>query len=164
MVAVETWTEHATLEELEPSDCAALRAFFYRLSPQSVYRRFWSPIAGPDQLGLQRLLDLDGHDRAALAAVVDGDVVAIARYARDEQHAGAAELAVVVADAWQRQGLATRLIGALGEWARRAGFDRFSVVTLPENSAAIRLVKKLSPDARLRFEGGLIEAEIPLGA
>lgn len=162
MVAIESWTEHAALARLEPSDCEPLRRFFYRLSPQSVYRRFLSPIQSPDQLALQRLLDLDGRERQALAALVDGEIVGVARYAPDRARAGAAELAVAVADDWQRQGIATRLIRALGQSARAAGFERFLIVTQADNQAAVRLVRRLSPAARFRFEDGLLETEIAL--
>src|SRR5207247_7248905 len=57
----------------------------YRLSPTSVYRRFRSPVPAPRAYCLARLLDLDHHDREALAAVVGDEVVAVARYARSEE-------------------------------------------------------------------------------
>ncbi len=160
----EGFAGHAALARLEPADGERLRGFFFSLSPQTVYRRFLSPIARLDQLERLRLLDLDGIERTALAAVVDGDIVAVARYARDRAHTADAELAIVVADAWQGQGLGTRLLRALADAALSAGIRRFSFVTLPDNRAAVRLLKRLAPDTRLRFAGGLLEGFVPLRA
>src|SRR5712691_1371214 len=90
---------------LEPGDGPALRRLFYRLSPQTLYRRFHSPVVRPEQTHPERLLDVDHHDREAVVALVDGEIVGVARYAR-WKGTSRADLAVVVADDWQRQGLA----------------------------------------------------------
>src|SRR2546421_7488847 len=85
------------LAKLEPSDGQALRRFFFRLSPQTLYRRFLSPISRPEQAQPARLLDLDHLDREALVSVVDGEIVGVARYVR-RPGTESAEMAVVVAD------------------------------------------------------------------
>jgi acetyltransferase len=69
-----------------------------------------------------------------------------------------AEPAVVVADRWQRLGLATALLAQLVERARAEGITRFSAVILAENRDAIRLLERLSDATRdesghqLRFD------------
>src|SRR4029077_15901841 len=115
MVAIETEAAgQVGLAKLEPSDGELLRRLFYRLSPETVYRRFHSPIVRPEQARPDRLLDLDHHDREAVVALDGGEIVGVARYFR-QPGADTAEVAVVVADAWQGQGLATRLLGLLDE-------------------------------------------------
>ena len=52
---------------LESSDGAELRRLFHRLSPETIYRRFHSPLARPEQAQPGRLLDIDHHDREAVA-------------------------------------------------------------------------------------------------
>src|SRR5262245_51411164 len=94
------------LARLEPGDGELLRRFFYRPSPETVYRRFMSPLARPEQARPERLLDVDHRDREAILAVVDGEIVGVARYSR-RGRSDSADLAVVVADAWQRRGVAT---------------------------------------------------------
>ena len=106
------------LARLEQTDGRQLRRFFFRLSPETIYRRFHSPIVHPEQAQPERLLDLDHHDREAVVAVLQDEIVGVARYAR-RPGADSAEVAVVVADDWQRQGLATRMLGALAELALR---------------------------------------------
>src|ERR1700719_5139266 len=127
MVAFEMGKEgRPGLARLEPTDGSELRRFFYRLSPETIYRRFHSPITRPEQAHPQFLLDVDHYDREAVVAVVEGEIVAVARYFR---HPGSetAELAVVVADAWQRQGLATRMVSVLGGLAAAAGVRGLSL-------------------------------------
>src|SRR2546430_15577054 len=65
------------LATLEPGDGHSVTRLFDRLSPESIYRRFFSRVQGQDRLraSLQRL---DHHDRQAMAAVDGGEVVAIA--------------------------------------------------------------------------------------
>jgi len=150
------------LARLEPSDGAALERLFYRLSPETVYRRFLSPLARPEQARPELLLDVDHRDREAIVAVVEGEIVGVARYFR-KPGADVADIAVVVADEYQGHGLGTRLLATLREAATRAGISGFSVTTQADNRAAIALVHSLDPGARLVFAGGgLYEATIPL--
>ena len=99
------------LVSLDPSDHDLVARLFYRLSPESVYRRFFSPTTRPDQL-VKSLLHVDHHEREAIAAVEGGEVVGVAQYSR-RPGAAEADLAIVVADDRQRQGMGTRLIAAL---------------------------------------------------
>ena len=152
---------HVVLARLERSDGELLRRLFYRLSPETIYRRFLSPIARPDQARPERLLDLDHRDREAVAAVVDGEIVGVARYFRLPDLA-AAEVAVVVADAWQGQGLATRMLSSLAELARTAGIDRFTVTLQADNRPALGLLRRFNSSARLAHSRGIYETSIPL--
>ncbi len=160
MALMET-AQGAVLAQLEPGDGERLRRFFYRLSPETVYRRFMSPIARPEQVRLERLLDVDHRDREAIVAAVDGEIVGVARYSR-RANSDAADLAVVVADAWQRQGLATRLLSALTAAAARAGIARFDVMTLADNRAALGLLRRMQPETRFVFSEGVYEGTISI--
>jgi GNAT superfamily N-acetyltransferase len=110
-----------------------------------------------------RLLDVDHRDREATVAVVEGEIVGVARYARRDSGPDGAELAVVVADAWQRRGIATRLLPALAACARRAGIVCFEVVTLAGNPTALGLLHRLRPAARLTFSQGVLSGTVSIG-
>ena len=153
---------HVRLVRLERTDGTQLRRFFYRLSPETIYRRFHTPIVHPEQAQPERLLDLDHHDREAVVVVIEDQIVGVARYARRPGH-DSAEVAVVVADGWQRQGLATRMLHALAGLALTAGVGRFTMNMQPDNTAVLRLVRRLYPDATLSFSQGTCEAVVPLG-
>ena len=161
MVVIES-KPGAALGSLETGDCEALRRLFARLSPETVYRRFLSPIPSPDHAALRRLLDVDGHDRAAVCALVDGEIVGVARYARLAGTARA-ELAVVVADAWHRQGLAGRMVGALAALAEAAGIARFHATLLADNQPAIALLQRISPGLRFQLSEGTYETTFAVG-
>ena len=148
------------LAGLEVSDGDALTRLFYRLSPESVYRRFFSPLSRPDQLRAS-LARLDHHDRAAVAAVEGGEIVGVAQYSR-APGARHADLAIVVADGWQRQGLGMRLVAALAERAAAEGIEGFAVDIQGDNYGAQRLFKRVAPGARLAFSAGVGEGFIPL--
>ena len=151
------------LRPLEPQDGARLIRLFYRLSPDSVYRRFMSPIPHPFRPEFRRLLDVDHRDREALAAISEeGEVIGVARYFRDLQHPDVAEIAIVVEDRWQRRGLGRALTRRLAAVARRRGIDSFHADLLGDNRAAVRLLRGLSAAARFRLNTGSLEAEVPL--
>src|SRR5438094_619514 len=162
MIAMQTAAAgHIGLARLEPSDGAALLRLFYRLSPTTVYRRFHSPITRPEQAHPKFLLDIDHRDREAVVAVVDGEIVGVARYVR---HPGscAAEVAVVVADDWQRQGIATRLMTSLAGFAINNGVERFTLNMQADNKPVLRLVDRLYPGAATTHSQGILEAVVPV--
>jgi len=150
------------LRPLEPRDGALLVKLFYRLSPETVYRRFLSPLPDPYRPEMRRLLDLDHRDREALAAISDGEVVAVARYARDANDPRTAEIAIVVEDGWQHRGLGRSLTRRLAALARRRGIASFHAIMLGDNRAAARLLRGLSSAARFRWSTGELEADVPL--
>ncbi len=146
---------------LEESDGQLLERLLGRLSPNSVYRRFFSPVVRIDQFKAS-LLTTDRYERDSIAALEGGEVVGLAQYSR-RVGSHEADMAIVVADAWQRQGLGTRLVAALADRAAAHGITAFAVSIQGDNPAAIRLLKRLAPGARLMFAGGVGEAVIPLG-
>jgi RimJ/RimL family protein N-acetyltransferase len=150
------------LVALEPADREAVMRLFGRLSPQSVYRRFFSPVARPDQFAAA-LLRVDAQEREAVAALENGEIVAVAQYARKPGNQRA-DLAIVVADAWQQQGLGTRLIAALADRALHRGVTSFAVDVQGDNHASIRLLRRVAPGIRLAFSGGVGEGSFPLAA
>lgn len=149
------------LRPLERQDRQRLVRLFKRLSPETVYRRFLSPIQEPSEGGLDRLLDLDHREREAVAAVSGEEVIGVARYARTPG-TGSADLAVVVEDAWQGRGLGRFLLERLAELARRRGIDRFTATIHSENRPAIRVLRRSFPAASFRLDGTEVDAELPL--
>lgn len=147
------------LARLEPGDGESLRRFFFRLSPESRYRRFMSPVVRPEQARPERLLDVDHRDREALVGLVGGEIVGVARYVRYSS-TDVADLAVVVADDWQRHGLATRMLSALADAALAAGIRNFRLTMQADNRPVVGLVRRLYPAARLAMSGGVLEGTV----
>ncbi len=150
-----------TVRAIEPDDVDRLERMFHRLSPETVYRRFFSPVQRPPHKTLERLANVDHHAREALVALYGDEIVAVARYdtTADEHEA---EIAVTVEDAWQHRGLGRRLARRLATEAVTHGIDHFVATMLPENRAALALLRNLSPAASVRFDGGTCAAVAPL--
>jgi RimJ/RimL family protein N-acetyltransferase len=54
-----------------------------------------------------------------------------------------AEIAFIVADAYQKQGIGTAMLKHLCSIARQAGLKYFYALAIPDNEGASRLLKKL---------------------
>jgi RimJ/RimL family protein N-acetyltransferase len=79
------------------------------------------------------LAEVDYVDHFVWVMVDGSDPVADARFVRDENDPTVAEIAFTVADAYQRRGIGTFLIGALAVAARVDGVERFSARMLSDN-------------------------------
>jgi GNAT superfamily N-acetyltransferase len=146
---------------IEPGDVERLRRMFYRLSPTTVYRRYFSPIPALSNRMLHWLANVDHDCREALVALHEDEIVAVARY---DGACGSteAEIAVTVEDAWQHRGLGLRLSRRLAAAALDHGFEAFIANMLAENRPALGLVRKLSPDASVKWDDGGYLATLPL--
>lgn len=129
------------------TDAPALAEGVARLSEQSRHRRFHSPMPRLSERMLDYLTDIDHHDHEALVALPIGstEIVGVARFIRWAGTPDSAEMAVVVADDWQRRGLGAMLLRALAQRANEVGVDHFTAEILAENSAVLELVGRLGP-------------------
>jgi RimJ/RimL family protein N-acetyltransferase len=132
------------IRPIRPEDKALLNWGLSRLSDATVQRRFLSPKPRFTDAELRYLTEVDGHDHVALVAIdEDGDLVGVGRFVRLEDPPEA-EIAIVVADPLQGQGLGTRLGHALVEEAIRHGVERFTATMQGDNRPAHRLMAKLT--------------------
>jgi len=152
-----------TVREITIDDIERLRRMFNRLSPDSVYRRFFSPIHEPSRTALLWLTSVDHARREALVALDGDEIVAVARY-DGRPEGNTAEIAVTVEDDWQHLGVGQRLAKRLAKRAIDHGIESFELVVQPDNRAALGLLRKLSPDAAVHFDGGEYAASVPLDA
>lgn len=88
---------------------------------------------------------LDGVNRHAVGATIrgnDGNVegVGVARYVRTADDPDAAEVAMLVVDAYQGQGVDKALLARLSEVARLHGIRRFEGIVLPDNAPMLGLL------------------------
>ena len=123
----------AQLRPAGPEDRDAVQQFVRGLSPLARRRRFFGPVAelSPDQLDrVTRVRD----PRELVLVAEDATaprIVALAQYALDDGRE--AEFAVVVADDWQRVGLARQLLDDLAARAAGFGIAALNGVVLAEN-------------------------------
>jgi RimJ/RimL family protein N-acetyltransferase len=151
-----------TIRPIEPRDADELRGLFWRLSPESRYFRFLSPVNQPGETCLRHFVEVDHRDRDALVASLDDQVVAVARYDRDRSQPRRAEVAVVVEDAWHRHGIATALLRELTGVATDRGVERFTATVAAENRAVAKLVRSLPVRATWNWEQGQRNLDVEL--
>lgn len=146
---------------VQPEDACAAQAFVRGLSPASRYRRFHVGLRQLPPAALAQLTQVDQRTHVAVVAHAGGEIVAEARYVRRED--GSAEFAIAVADAWQRQGLARRLLLRLARHAAGQGVQALVGEVLADNEPMVRLMLALGATLRsCDDEPGLLEARVDL--
>jgi acetyl coenzyme A synthetase (ADP forming)-like protein len=163
VVLVDGGTAH--VRPIRADDLERLRSLHGRLSPESIYFRFFSPLPRLPERQLHRLVEVDYRDRFALVAVLDGEIVAVVRYdrgAESDTESEAAEVAFVVEDDQQRRGLATLMLEHLAAVARSNGIVRFTAETLPDNRAMMDVFRHAGFDVTSHFDQGVIDVSFPI--
>ena len=128
-----------SLRAIRRSDTGALRAAFEILSERSRYARF----RGLPQMGdaqWEQFCDVDGIDHVALVVVTArGAIVGVGRFIRLTRHEHA-EVALTVADAYQRRGLGRSLVRALLPLARARSIATLVAYAASDNLGIVRLL------------------------
>ena len=148
---------------IRPDDAARLERMFYRLSPTTLYRRFFTLVDHPEPEQIQHLVNVDHDRRLAFVALVDDEIVGVARCDRVAD-GSEAETALVTADAWQRRGVATVLLRRLAAAAAARGVAALVGTVLGENRPVFRLVRRLSADTRIEAVDVEYRFRVPLPA
>ena len=144
----------AAIRPARPADLAALRDFFAGLSAQTRYLRFFAPVTpGPALLRL-----LSGGTGTAYAMVATrGEVIIGHAMAADRAGPGGVrmtEIGVVVADAWQGQGVGSALVRALIASAQARGVTSVAMDVLPANRQVLAMIAGHWPAAHTGYSQG----------
>jgi acetyltransferase len=150
----ETWQarngEAVEIRAIRPADAAIEQEFVRGLSAESKYLRFLDTMRELSPQLLKRFTDIDYSREMALIAVHfeaahgthEETQVGVARYVTNRD-SRSCEFAVVVADAWQRQGLGSKLVQKLLECARAAGLETIEGQVLADNHRMLEMTKRL---------------------
>ena len=153
----------AYVRPIRPNDGPALVALHSRLSSSTIYNRFFTPHPELSSTEVERFTHVDYVDRMALVALIDEELVAVARYDRlpggDE-----AEVAFVVDDAHQSRGLGTLLLEHLAAAAREHGVTRFVAETLAANNAMLNVFRDAGYEHERHFEREVVRVTFLIAA
>ena len=171
------WKGHAkngeaiVIRPIRPEDEPLLIKLHKELSERTVYLRYFQPLKLSQRTAHERLTRICfiDYDRE-MALVVEHrneagelEIVAIGRLSklrgRDE-----AELAVLVDDRWQHQGLGTALYGHLVEIAKQERIRRVVSTILAENREMRSICQKHGFKLEANIEDGTIQAELDVQA
>lgn len=153
------------LRPLRPADRDLYLRGFEHLSARSRYMRFFSPKATLTEKELHYFLEVDHHDHEAIVAIdVDTDEgVGVARWVRDLDDPGVAEVSVAVVDDHQGRGIGGALLGAAARRAREEGVGRLRATVLSDNTRMLRLIRGRWPFHEIRrMPASVLELEFDL--
>ena len=148
--------EEVGIRPIQADDAARLQRFHARLSQRSIYFRFFGlkPRLGDRQA--KRFAEVDYTNRFALVAFASGEpdeIIGVARFDRLEA-TDQGEMAIVVADRYQGQGLGRAMLSLLIEAARARGIRRLQALVLADNVRMIALLRRLGYPYRETSDDG----------
>jgi acetyltransferase len=139
------------IRHIQPADAQLLLDLFGRISANTYYSRFMRPPA--EQTASQRwpelvrLASVDVHTQVTLIATADEHgrpvAVGLAQLVRDQADPAAAELALLIRDDYQGEGVGSTLLDLLAQAAMVRGIRRLFANTLAENVAMRRIARQL---------------------
>lgn len=159
---IDTVLDDVRIRPYGVTDRERVRRMSDRLSAASLYTRFFSGTPRLPDHYLRLLEGLDHWDREALVALDGDEILGVAEYVRDTARGRRADLAVLVADPWQRRGLGRVLVGCLSELAGRRGITEFDADVVLTNRQALMFVRSGWPAARSSRDGGSAHFRLPL--
>lgn len=154
------------IRSISPADGDALRTFHDTLSERSVYQRFFAPHPHLSDRDVDYFTHVDHHAREALVAVAgnggaDPEIVGVGRF--DVIDDSAAEVAFVVTDACQGQGIATELLRQLIERARKRRLRTLVAETLPGNAGMLRVFERCGLEMATSHADGVVTVQLDIG-
>jgi acyl-CoA hydrolase/GNAT superfamily N-acetyltransferase len=142
------------------TDESLLKDFFYDLSEDSLYKRFFSVRKDMPHKRLQDFVAVDYSKKMEiLATIVEKEkeiIIGLGQYElNSDMHS--AEVALVVRDKFQGLGIGRELLSYLIYLAKRQGLLGFTGEVLVENRSMVRLFEKMGFDTEKRSEEDVYE-------
>ncbi|UEC41546.1 bifunctional acetyl-CoA hydrolase/transferase family protein/GNAT family N-acetyltransferase [Methanothrix sp.] len=153
------------LRPVKITDETMLKDFFYDLSEDSMYMRFFSARKDMPHKRLQDFVVVDWSRKMEILAVIKEKereretIIALGQYELNPDKY-LAEVAIVVKDEYHGMGVGKELLSYLTYIARRHGLLGFTADTLVENKAMVSLFEKMGFYTEKRREEGVYEMKM----
>jgi GNAT superfamily N-acetyltransferase len=154
--------ERIGVRPIRLADDDQLAGLHARLSPDSIYRRYFGfkPALSPAEI--LRFTDIAEEWRFALVGVRStGELAGVARYEGQAGHTDA-EIALIVDDALHHLGLGSRLLQRLVDVAVVSGMTSLTAVVLASNRPMLHLLEALHLPSTSARDSGSIEVRLQL--
>lgn len=152
------------IRALRVDDETAMLAAVDRTDPESLRRRFFVPKRGFSEKEKAFFMNIDFVNHVALVAEIDEggkrSIVGGGRYIVAEP--GEAEVAFVVVDACQGQGIGGLLTRHLVDIARAAGLKQLAADVLPENAPMRKVLAKSGFQTARSVDPQVVHLVLPL--
>jgi acetyltransferase len=143
----------ATIRSVNSADAPGLQRFIRNLSSASRYLRFLMGIRElPEDMLFQFTHPAANGEAVLLATTAHAGIIGMTQYVVDDDDRDGCEFAIVVSDAWQRQGLGYRMLQALGRFAADSGIRYGHAAVLADNYAMRSLAHKLGCEIRVNAQ------------
>ncbi len=152
---------HLVLRPIRPSDAPLLARFHEQLSSDSVFRRYFSAHPMLSDAELVHLTTVDYCDRLAFVLLDGADLVGVGRYDRLGE-TDRAEVAFLVDDDYQHQGLGILLLDHLVDAALPRGITTFVAETQAGNRDMMRVFNRSGFPVTSRLEDEVIYVRFPI--
>ncbi len=158
----------AFIRPIHPDDAPRLQAFHSRLSEESIFLRYLGFHNVLSDQEAQYFSSVDYQNRMALVAVRDEggqeQIIGVARYdVIGGDDPGAAEVAIIVQDSYQRHGLGSLLVQRLVAYALAHGVHTFSATIADRNTSVLHFARHSGlPTAMRLIEPGIHELRVLL--
>jgi RimJ/RimL family protein N-acetyltransferase len=147
-----------TFRSIRPHDRPLVKAFYDELSDRSRRLRFLVPTSELSDEDLRYLTDVDHKRHEAIVALDDeGRMIGVARYVRTPGDRESAEVAVVVVDDRQNQGIGTSLLDRLTERARDNGIVRYTAIVTEDNDIVLNALRRAGAETTGTTDEGEVE-------
>jgi RimJ/RimL family protein N-acetyltransferase len=149
---------------LKPEDRTDLLDAVGRTSTQSLYRRFFGGKRHFSEKEVAFFLNVDFKSHVALVATAQegGHAVIAAGGRYVVQSPGTAEVAFVVTDQYQGQGIGAALLRHLAVLGRDAGLKKFTAEVLPENLPMLKVFEKSGLKSSMKRAPGVVHVALQL--
>lgn len=153
------------IRPIRPSDEDLIKDMFYSFSEQTKYLRYHGTLKAMPHNKVQVFCNVDYDTEMALVAVrgTGGyeEIVAVGRYMTTPAKQ-AAEMAFVVADSLQRQGLGTYLFHRLLEIGKQEGIKEYHADVLPENAGMLKIFHRSGLNTETATEEGVVSVRMKI--
>ena len=157
-----------TVRRVVPADDAGVTRFYASLSADSLEARFLGATPGIAEATARFFCGPDHlHREGLVAEAIDGsgECVIVGHLCLEPSTAGRVEMAIAVADGWQRRGIGRALLEAAIRWAEARGFLGLDASARWSNAAILGLVRATRLPVRFgAVDGGVLDVAIDLGA
>jgi len=148
---------------IRPTDEPNMRDLLYNLSQETIYYRFMSRQQGFTHRQIQDFVYIDHRRDAAIVGTIPAaqgeEIIAVGRYYLNEK-TNKAEVAFVIHDDWQNQGLGSFMFRHLIAIAKRNGIAGFSAEVLRDNQRMQAIFNHSGYKVKSRLEEGVNSFEI----
>ena len=149
------------LRPIRPNDADLLVRFHSGLSADSIYRRYFSLHTNLSEAEVAHLTQVDYVDRFAFIVESDAGLVGVGRFDR-LPNTTSAEVAFIVADEYQHQGIGLMLLYNLADAARPLGITTFTAETQADNRSMMGVFEASGFPVTAHIEDEVITATFSL--